>query len=78
MFNIENTFNIDNIEYLQVLVVQGRFCQLKTNFPVIVSLYIYKLKTNTKLQEKTLARRDVNPPCTYRKMCQSPKPKFCF
>ena len=47
----------DNIEYLQVLVVQRRFCQLE--FPVMASLYIYKMKINAKLQEKTLARRDL-------------------
>ena len=45
----------DKIDYLQVLFVQRRFCQLQTNF-----LYIYKLKMNAKLQEKTLARRDMS------------------
>ena len=29
IFNIEDIVNIDNIEYLQVLVVRGRFCQLQ-------------------------------------------------
>ena len=46
----------DNIEYLQVLVVQRRFCQIQLNSPVMVSLYICKLKINVKLQEKTIAR----------------------
>ena len=46
----------DNIEYLQVLVVQRRFCKIQLNSPVMVSLYIYKLKINVKLQEKTFAR----------------------
>ena len=46
----------ENIEYLQVLLVQRRFCQLQTSSPVIGSLYIYKLKINATLQEKTLAR----------------------
>ena len=30
-----DVFMNDNIEYLQVLVVQKRFCQLQINFPVI-------------------------------------------
>ena len=50
----------DNIEYLQVLVVQRRFCQLQINSPEMASLYIYKLKINAKLQEKTFARWDMS------------------
>ena len=53
-------FMNDNVEYLQVLVVQRRFCQLQINFPVMTSLYIYKLNINTKLQEKTLGRLDMS------------------
>ena len=53
-------FMNDSIEYLQVLVVQRKFCQLEINFPVMASLYIYKLETNAKLQEKTLARWDMS------------------
>ena len=33
-----------NTEYLQVLVVHRRFCQLQTNSPVIASLYILQTK----------------------------------
>ena len=33
-----------NTEYLQVLVVHRRFCQLETNSPVIASLYIWQTK----------------------------------
>ena len=40
----------DEIEYLQVLVVQRRFCQLQINPPVMTSLHIDKLKMNRKLQ----------------------------
>ena len=50
-----DVFMNDNIEYLQVLVVQRRFCQLQINFPVMAFLYIYKLKINAKLQGRTLA-----------------------
>ena len=70
-----------NIEYTQVLVVQRRFCQLQINSPVMASLYIYKLKVENKSK---IARKDwwqvrhFNPQCIYRKLCQSPKPKFCF
>ena len=39
-------FMDDNTEYLQVLVVQRRFCQLQTNSLVMAPLYIYKLKIN--------------------------------
>ena len=49
-----STFMNDSIEYLQVLVVQRRFCQI--NSSVMDSLYICKLKINAKLQEKTLAQ----------------------
>ena len=52
-------FMNDNIEYLQVLIVQRRFCQMQINSSVMASLYIYKLKINGKLQEKTLARWDM-------------------
>ena len=48
------------IEYLQVLAVQRRFCQLQIGSPVIAFLYIYKLKMNAKLQEKSLARWDIS------------------
>ena len=51
-------FMQDNIEYLQVLVVQGRFCQLQINSPVMASFYIYKLKINAKLPKKTLSKWD--------------------
>ena len=57
--SISSSFQIlmsDNIEYLQVLVVRRTFCQLKINSPVMAFLYIYKLKINAKLQEKTLIR----------------------
>ena len=37
-------FVYDNIEYIQVLVVQRRFCKLQINSPVMASLNIYKLK----------------------------------
>ena len=53
-------FMNNNIEYLQVLVIQRRFCQLQINLPVMASLYIYKLKINAKLQEKTLERWDMS------------------
>ena len=49
---------------------QRRFCQLQINSPVMAFLYIHKLKINAKLQEKSLVR-DINPPCTYCKLCQS-------
>ena len=49
-----------NVAYLQVFAVQRRFCQLQINSPVIAFLYIYKLKINAKLQEKTLARWDLS------------------
>ena len=49
-------FRNDNNEYLQVLVARRRFCQLQIDFPLMASLYIYKLKIKAKLQEKTLAR----------------------
>ena len=57
-FNFQqfSIFMNDNIEYLQVLVVQRRFCQVQINSRVMVSLYIYKLKINAKLPKKTLAR----------------------
>ena len=42
------------------LIVQKIFCQLRIYLPVMASLYIYKLKINEKLQEKTLARRDMS------------------
>ena len=61
---IFNSFNLqqlsvlinDNIEYLLLLVIQRRFCQLQINPPVMASLYIYNLKINAKSQGKTLAR----------------------
>ena len=61
-FNFQqfSTFVNDNSEYLKVLVVQRRFCQLQINSPVMVSLYIYKLKINAKFQEKTLANWDMS------------------
>ena len=49
-----------DIEYLQISVVKRRFCQLQIHSPVMASLYIYKLKINAKLQEKTLARWDMS------------------
>ena len=55
-FHQFSVFMNDNIEYLQILVVQRRFCQLQINSPVMASLYTYKLKINGKLQEKTFAR----------------------
>ena len=58
-----STFMNDSIEYLQVLVVQRRFCQI--NSPVMGSLYIYKLKINAKLQEKTVLKvRHASRSCT--------------
>ena len=65
---IFNSFNLQqlsilinsSIEYLQLLVVKRRFCQLQINSPVMASLYIYNLKINAKLQEKTLARWDMS------------------
>ena len=51
-----SVFMNDNIEYLQVLFVQRRFWQVQINSSVMVSLYIYKLEINAKLQEKTRAR----------------------
>ena len=59
-FHQFSIFMNDNIEYLQVLVVQRRFCQLQINSPVMASLYICKLKINAKLQGKTLARWDMS------------------
>ena len=61
-FNFSNfqIFMNDNIEYLQDLFVQRRFCQLQINSPVMASLYIYKLKINAKLQEKTFAWCDMS------------------
>ena len=49
-FQLPAVFNFHEwqIEYLQVLAVQRRFCQLQINSPVLASLYIYKLKTNGK------------------------------
>ena len=61
--SISSSFQIlmsDNIEYLQVLVVRRTSCQLKINSPVMAFLYIYKLKINAKLQEKTLVRWDMS------------------
>ena len=55
-FHQFSIFMNDNIKYLHVLVVQRRFCQLQINSPVMASLYIYRLKIEAKLQEKTLAR----------------------
>ena len=46
-FNFQqfSVFITDNIEYLQVLVLQRKFCQLQINSPVMASLCIYyKLK----------------------------------
>ena len=59
-FNFQqfSIFMNDNIEYLQVLVIERRFCQLQINFPS--NFPIYKLKINVKLQEKTLARWDLS------------------
>ena len=54
-FHFPAVFMNGNIEYPQFLV-QRRFCQLQINFLVMASLYIYKLKINAKLQEKTFAR----------------------
>ena len=61
-FNFQkfSIFMNDNFEYLQVLVVQGIFCQLQISSPVMASSYIYKLKINAKLQERTLARWDIS------------------
>ena len=61
-FNFQqfSIFMNENIEYLQVLVVQRRFCQLQINFPVAASLCIYKLKIKAKLREKTLARWEMS------------------
>ena len=77
---IFNSFNFQQFsifmnfhEYLQVLVVQRRFCQLQINFPVMASLFICKIARKANYEV-----RHVNPPCTYRKLCQSPKPKSCF
>ena len=56
-FNFQqfSIFMNDNIEYLQVLVVQRRFCHLQINSTVMASLYICKLEINANLQEKSLA-----------------------
>ena len=77
---IFNSFNFQQFsifmnfhEYLQVLVIQRRFCQLQINFPVMASLFICKIARKANYEV-----RHVNPPCTYRKLCQSPKPKSCF
>ena len=61
-FQLPGVFNFhaDNIEYLQVLVVQRRFCQQQKNSSAMASLYIYKLKINAKLQGKTLATWDMS------------------
>ena len=61
-FNFQkfSIFMNDNFEYLQVLAVQGIFCQLQISSPVMASWYIYKLKINAKLQERTLARWDIS------------------
>ena len=61
-FNFQqfSIFLNDNIEYHQVLVAQRRFCQLQINSPAMASLYIHKIKINAKLQEKTLARRNMS------------------
>ena len=58
-FHFPAVFMNGNIEYPQFLV-QRRFCQLQINFLVMASLYIYKLKINAKLQEKTFARWDMS------------------
>ena len=54
IFQPFSVFMNDNIEYLQVLAVERRFCQLQINSPVMASLYIFKLKINAKLQKKRL------------------------
>ena len=61
-FNFQqfSIFMNDNVEYLQVLSVWRRFCQLQINSPVMASLYIYKLKVNAKLQEKSSGRWDMS------------------
>ena len=50
-FNFQqfSIFMNDNPEYLQVLVIQKRFCQLQINSLVMASLYINELKINAKL-----------------------------
>ena len=50
-FNFQqfSIFMNDNTEYLQVLVIQKRFCQLQINSLVMASLYINELKINAKL-----------------------------
>ena len=57
-FNFQQfpVFVNEKIEYLQILVVQGRFCELRINSPAMAILYIYKLKINAKLQGKTLVK----------------------
>ena len=66
IFQKFSIFMSDDIKYLQVLVVQRRFCQLQIKFLIMTSLYIYKLKINAKLQETTLFKvRHVIPPWTY-------------
>ena len=66
IFQQFSIFMSDDIRYLQVLVVQRRFCQLQIKFLIMTSLYIYKLKINAKLQETTLFKvRHVIPPWTY-------------
>ena len=59
-FNFQqfSIFMNDNLEYVQVLVIERRFCQSQINFPS--NFPIYKLKINVKLQEKTLARWDLS------------------
>ena len=48
-FHQFSIFINDNIQYLQALVVQKRFCHLQINSPVMASLYICKLNMNVKL-----------------------------
>ena len=52
--------NENNIEYLQALILQRRFCQLQADSPIMASLYIYNCKINPKLQEKTLSMWDMS------------------
>ena len=58
-FQLFSIFMNDDIECLEVLIVQTRFCHLQKNSPVMVFLHINKSKINPKLQEKALARWDL-------------------
>ena len=75
-FNFQqfSIFITGNIEYLQVLVLQRKFCQLQVNSLVMASLCIYyKLKI---IANESCEVWLVNPPKLSN--CQSPKKSFVF